>query len=350
MKRYIDNLLDHLLSIGDEMGYRKVGTSLRRQTREMVHYISQKREYVSARDRLINNRDRVIISVVIGVCYIPLNRLRGWPDFPPSAMRCHVQRRIEEFLPEPTSLTWEIQSEAEAEATASDEVKLLNRHVFPMLETVWTIEGLITAWNRPDGTVLHPLFETDRTRWLEQLQELLPLSPQRRLVRPTAVVRRDRKCYLEGDWILVPFDKGDGFAVGIIARVNLKGILAGFFFAPAVDAPPPVEQLQLMTPEEAVDIERFSDVGLLDDGWPIIWRSPNWGVERELWRLPDFGRVDSVDTSIGFRTTYDPDDPAVRIREVRCSADEARSLPHDSFSGHISLQIGLRMILAPDCQ
>jgi hypothetical protein len=347
MRLYFDTLLDRILEVGWSRefcragGYHRTAVSVVRRSREVAQYISVRADET-------RSKTEILATAHAGVCYLPLNRLRAWPDVPGSAFRCHIWRRVEEFLPGSGPRSWRIGNEHDAKIAADEISALLDECVLPKLDGLWTIEGLIEAWSQDVDKVVHPVFETDRARWLEQLRQLLLLAPHLRLVKPPPdLPKRGAKHYLEGDWILVPFDDRPGYALGLVARVSptCSVMMGGFFFGPSVDSPPTAERLRTLRPSDALTAEIFGNAGLLYCGWPIIWHSPNWGVERELWRLPDFGRIDVVDWSIGYRTTYHPDDPAVCIRELRCSAEEARTLPNDGIGW---LPLSLRLALFPE--
>jgi hypothetical protein len=83
--------------------------------------------------------------------------------------------------------------------------------------------------------------------------------------------------YREGDWFAVPLRAG-GFAAVIVARAmpGREGVLLGYFFGPRRDRVPTLDELSALSASDAVLVERFGDLGILDGAG---------AVERVLTRL-----------------------------------------------------------------
>ena len=75
--------------------------------------------------------------------------------------------------------------------------------------------------------------------------------------------------YSKGDWFAVPLRSG-GYATGVVARIVTKGILLGYFFGPRRVSIPPVNELVQAAAKDAVLVQRFGDLGIIQHGWPII--------------------------------------------------------------------------------
>jgi len=144
-----------------------------------------------------------------------------------------------------------------------------------------------------------------------------------------------RKPYREGDWFAEPVC--GAYIIGRIARVGRRGrILLGYFFEPLRDALPGGEEPFKLSASDAFNIEMFGDLGLIEDGWPIIPNTGSWN--RDEWPMPRFGRLDSFRRNRGYSVQYDENDPSRRITEDPTTAECALRLPSDGLSGHIALQ------------
>lgn len=152
---------------------------------------------------------------------------------------------------------------------------------------------------------------------------------------------RKKLPYREGDWFAVPL--GDGhYALGIAARVAGNGGVIGYFFGPRYDHIPVAEEIQDLSPAQAVLVANFGDLGLIKGQWPVIFRPADWN--KEEWPMPIFGRVHPI-TGRGFRTLYSESDLATPVWEERIPADEARQLPEDSAWGYQAVEIHLARTL-----
>ncbi|MCW3098387.1 MAG: hypothetical protein JWL77_4005 [Chthonomonadaceae bacterium] len=148
--------------------------------------------------------------------------------------------------------------------------------------------------------------------------------------------------YKEGDWIAVPLKDG-GYALGIAARVSRGGAIFGYFFGPRYPDVPTASNTTGLLPSKAVFIGMFGDLGLLEGIWMVIRSSEPW--RREEWPMPDFGRVDPMDSTYAVRTTYNEDRITEAIDERRVSPEEARSLPEDGLFGDVALELYLNRLL-----
>lgn len=139
---------------------------------------------------------------------------------------------------------------------------------------------------------------------------------------------RGKLPYSEGDVFGVPLDDGE-WALGVVARAAPRGReLLGYFFGPKrAELPDEVPELR---PEDAVAVERFGDLGLVEGSWPILGAHPAW--RREEWRMPPFRRTDDVSGAV-FRIVYDDDDPGEMLERQRVDPAEAEGLSFDGLTG-----------------
>ena len=144
----------------------------------------------------------------------------------------------------------------------------------------------------------------------------------------------------EGDVFAVPLREG-GYAVGVVARKDTGGILFGYFFGPRRESVPTLEDVQGLSPNEAVLVEIFGHLGLRDRTWPILGAMKPWN--REAWPIPEFCRTQSL-TGRTWRVTYG-DDLATPVREERCTAEVASTLRPDRLAGAGAVEIGLTKLL-----
>ncbi len=153
---------------------------------------------------------------------------------------------------------------------------------------------------------------------------------------------RRKITYQEGDWITLPL-KGGGYGLGIVARVGKGGVILGYFFAPRYPKLPTAQDTKGLSASDAILIARFGDLGLLRDEWHVVCHAENW--KREEWLMPEFGRIDRVETSTGYRTLYHEDRLTEIVQCVKVSAYEAVQLPHDALCGYMALAIHLNRLL-----
>lgn len=136
--------------------------------------------------------------------------------------------------------------------------------------------------------------------------------------------------YSEGTWFAVPLRDG-GYAVGVVSRMAPRGrVLVGHFFGPRRDALPLLEDVRALRPEDRVLVQRFGDLYLVEEKWPILGRDDRW--QREQWPMPVFGRVVDVDGT-AWRVEYQDDNPNSIPMETRTSPAEAEGLPNDALLG-----------------
>jgi hypothetical protein len=135
--------------------------------------------------------------------------------------------------------------------------------------------------------------------------------------------------YGEGDWFAVPLLDG-GFAIGLVARSNPKGVLLGYFFGPKRMSVPTLNETKSLKAEDAVLVGRVGYLGILHGKWPLLGHLDDW--DRSEWPIPIFARYEQL-TGRSFHTYYDDDDPNRLLREVQVPPGDAELAPNDGLMG-----------------
>lgn len=148
--------------------------------------------------------------------------------------------------------------------------------------------------------------------------------------------------YSEGDVFAVPLRDG-GYGIGLVARMNGKGAVLGYFFGSRYDTVPNIAEVGELSALDAVLIQIFGDLGLIRGAWPVFGRLPGW--QREEWPMPAFGRREAL-TGRCFRVEYPDDDPNGRPREVPISSEECDRLPEDGAAGFAFVEARLTRLLS----
>lgn len=138
--------------------------------------------------------------------------------------------------------------------------------------------------------------------------------------------------YDEGDIFAIPLPHVGGYGVGLVARSRGTGVVLGYFFGARFATVPALDEVGTVSPDVAVWVERFGDLGLLRGDWPMVGRLDGWN--RRDWPMPQFSRVERLaDGHRYWRVEYSDDDPGNRLRETEISREEAQQLPHDGLAG-----------------
>lgn len=117
-----------------------------------------------------------------------------------------------------------------------------------------------------------------------------------------------------------------GFALGMVARANPKGVLLGYFFGERYGAPPTLADTANLAHGDAVLVGKFGHLGLKNGTWPIVGRFDDW--DRAAWPMPTFVRYEEL-TGRSYRVVYDNDDPNQLIREQEVPPGLAEQHPKD---------------------
>jgi hypothetical protein len=150
--------------------------------------------------------------------------------------------------------------------------------------------------------------------------------------------------YTEGTWFAVPLRDG-GYGVGVVSRMAPKGrVLVGYFFGPKREKLPSLDDMRGIPPEDAVLVQKFGDLYLVQGRWPILGRDDRW--QREQWPMPLFGRVVEIDGT-AWSVEYQDDNPNSIPREARILPAEAERLPNDALLGAGVVEVRLTKQLGP---
>ena len=156
---------------------------------------------------------------------------------------------------------------------------------------------------------------------------------------------RRRLPYREGDWFAVPLRDG-GYSPGRVVRMAPAGrVLLGYFFGPRRAAVPGLEDVVALRWSDAVLVQRFGDLGLVEGRWPILGLRGPW--ERDAWPMPDFGRREPI-LGLAWRDRYSPDDPADCLQETRITQEEYERLPAGALLGAGAAEVILTQLLSAE--
>lgn len=134
--------------------------------------------------------------------------------------------------------------------------------------------------------------------------------------------------YGEGDVFAVPL-RDYGYALGVVARMDGKGLVLGYFFGPKLELISAAPDLASLEAHNAVSVRLLGDLGLIDLRWPVIGHIPEW--DRTKWPLPQFRRGDDGVISYN-ETTLDEE------REARATPEFCSQLPQDGLAGAGSIE------------
>lgn len=147
--------------------------------------------------------------------------------------------------------------------------------------------------------------------------------------------------YAEGDVFAVPLSQG-GYGIGVVARMDGKGSVLGYFFGERHENLPDAAEVRLSA-VDSVLVQKFGDLGLIRGSWPVIGRVAGW--RRTEWPMPSFARHEEL-TGRYLRVEYDDDDPNSRPSETSVSREEFERLPEDGLAGFGFIETRLSRMLA----
>jgi hypothetical protein len=145
----------------------------------------------------------------------------------------------------------------------------------------------------------------------------------------------------EGDWFAVPLGNGQ-FAHGITARRGKSGSVLAHFFGPPQDERQSMDQLDRLSPNEAILVARTGLLGFTGGGWVVIARSQRF--DRDEWGVCAFGQLDTFIERCRV-DYYDDDDPGVLVREEFAPIEWCSGLPESGQMGHVFVQQRLARLL-----
>jgi hypothetical protein len=149
--------------------------------------------------------------------------------------------------------------------------------------------------------------------------------------------------YTEGTCFLVPLRKG-GFGRGVVARMNGRGVVFGYFFGPKFLKKDDAIIDSALCPQKAILLGKFGDLGFMNGEWPVIGKIEPW--VRADWPLPSLFQKDLLRQNIGFIRCYDDNSLGfAREERVKLGEIDAGKLPKDGLSGYGALEIRLTKLL-----
>lgn len=146
--------------------------------------------------------------------------------------------------------------------------------------------------------------------------------------------------YAEGDCFAVPL-RDSGFARGVVARMNGKGAIFGYFFGPRMALACEGEDFSTLVPDNAILLRDFGDLGLLNGKWTILGKMPEWN--RDEWPMPPLIRVDETEGR-AWLSHYD-DSSFECLMEEEVDPSLVSSYPQDGTSGYGAVEIRLTKLL-----
>lgn len=151
---------------------------------------------------------------------------------------------------------------------------------------------------------------------------------------------RNKKEYKEGSCIIIPLRTG-GYARCIVARIDGKGGIFGYFFGPKYHSYDDIEDFSNLRYQDAILAGRFGDNGLINGTWKIIDELKNWNSSE--WPMPAFIRVDEIDNR-AWLSYYNENDFSF-IREEEVSPTIKDKYPYDRDMGYGAVEIRLTKML-----
>ena len=149
--------------------------------------------------------------------------------------------------------------------------------------------------------------------------------------------------YAEGNCFAVPLCEG-GYARGVVARMNKKGFVLGYFFGPKFTKLDDVRVTPDMIPANSIDVTLFSYLGLVTNEWTVIGKIDPW--IREDWPIPIFGFVEPILKKWGeLRYTSEKDLSSIPAYSQRVSVEEASQHLESGLSGAEAVERYLAHIL-----
>ena len=148
--------------------------------------------------------------------------------------------------------------------------------------------------------------------------------------------------YAEGDCFAVPLCDG-GFARGVIARMDKKRGILGYFFAPKYLVLNEVCITPDITPNNAITIRNCGDLGFATGEWKIVGKIIPW--VREHWPIPIYGFIEPIWKKWGELRYYTENELGINSFHKRVSVEEASLHLQDGLAGSKAVEIRLNKLL-----
>jgi hypothetical protein len=131
-----------------------------------------------------------------------------------------------------------------------------------------------------------------------------------------------------------------GYARGVVARLNGKGLVFGYFFGPKLNSPDEAS-FRGLNPHQAVNVGKFGDLSLINREWIQLGQIENWNADE--WPMPPLIRVNEI-TGRAFLSRYD--DHTFRcVDEEEVSPTVVDEYPYDRTMGAGAIEIRLTKLL-----
>jgi hypothetical protein len=130
-----------------------------------------------------------------------------------------------------------------------------------------------------------------------------------------------------------------------VARIApTGGVLLGYFFGPRWAEVPNLVDVRTYLAVDAILVQRFGDLSLIQGEWPIIGQEHSWNPA--AWPMPTFGRlVDALSPAVAWQVEYPDEDPNGVPRETRTSPEESMHLPCAGLLGAGAVELALTRLL-----
>lgn len=119
-----------------------------------------------------------------------------------------------------------------------------------------------------------------------------------------------------------------------------RGGIFGYFFGPKLDSMSQAARSDL-EPSKAIWLNRFGDLGILNQEWAIFDHIPNWN--REEWPMPPLFRIDRV-ANRAWLSFYD-DRTFDLLSEKEVDPILENKYPYDIISGYGAVEIYMSKLL-----
>jgi hypothetical protein len=147
--------------------------------------------------------------------------------------------------------------------------------------------------------------------------------------------------YDVGSIFCVPLRDG-GYATGIVARCDHKGLAFGYFFGPRLESIPESIALRDLSAEKAVLIGQFGDIGLKKGEWRLVGSIDQWNPD--AWPMPAFCSPDDDEKMVTI-TYYDDRTLDTKSVSTVPRSEETAKLPVDRVMGYGAVEIRLTRLL-----
>lgn len=141
--------------------------------------------------------------------------------------------------------------------------------------------------------------------------------------------------YTAGDVVAVPL-RDEGFALGVVARADGKGIALGYFFGQRIGVLDKVAGPFDLDPRRVAKICRFGDRGIIKGMWRVVGRVTDWDPEE--WPVPTFCRNGEILVQYDDRTLK-------IVSERKGPQPECKDLPEDGLEGSGFVEIKLTRLI-----